>query len=1049
MSLLRIKCISFILGFFILINQLDSQEMRNKKIILNAFNPYKTAKEISISQKIQERLSKKLISLGYEVIQIDSSDLKQNINKAKQENTLLLIDGYYKREDSGNLNLYGQVYHPEKEVLIDAFNLSNDLSGVEGLTLDSNETKVSDDQNINEFTNKISNRIKSNVKRSERTENINEFVKDNSIGKDFMFPLPKEDLAAASEEVFKILSEKDDIVVSVSKFAQKTTEAPADVTVISREQIRRSGFRNLTEALNFVPQVYTHWVGQNWSSDFRGLFVNNQIERRVLYLQDGKKLNDYFHFGEFYSDVYTDMERIEKIEVIKGPGAALYGNNSITGVVNIITRKPTKKNEMELVTEYDSVLKNLTTRALYYSKFNDKFSVSLDASRFEGKGLYTSGYNSWGGNRFYDQNLGANAANFNSTPTNSTLGTSEYGRNTAEVDTGQRMWTSTGLMAENGKWFPNYNLDIKYGDWNLKSFYMSKRTSWIPPQADGAGSGGDTVYGSPRNDRIWGVGAVSLDYTPSYLEKYEASVKIFRQLNINSDYRDKDYQGFSQANNPIGAPASYGNSSAARLSSPTYLNYMKAMGGGVVKRYASTAKVEGIEFQATPYKIENKDSIIKALRFMTGGNMQAVNYINYQANVGRNGLIDRRQQGIADDGRQFGLWTQITTTFKTDTTLVLGLRYDAQKINNVYRHQNGMETDVANESITDPFLRTPSTGGTQPYVGPGNPVNLTNPVNDQFGNRTANGYVQPFQRKDVVTEDKTPRIALIQNIKSTDTTVKFMYAEAFRMVTPQELIRLPRDLGNAQSEKVRNKEINIIQPLMKGSLILNIDLFRMTGSTIYAFNAATLSFGQSPEWSNTGGSLATTYIIDTKWRANASYSSYQLRRPSDSSFLNTLFTPKPQALNSPTKLWKAALSRSVINDNYTISLEFYYNGSIYLMENPPRTNSQVLNNDGSLRELPPLPGETTNASSYLGYGVGGGITRYRVWKVPESKFFNLTFSSNLGNDLILVISAKNIFNQRVLFPLDIDSGSFTSPTIDPHQLLGFGRELYFKLGYRF
>ena len=50
------------------------------------------------------------------------------------------------------------------------------------------------------------------------------------------------------------------------------------------------------------------------------------------------------------------MERIEKIEVIKGPGAALYGNNSITGVVNIITRKPTKKNETELITEYDSVL---------------------------------------------------------------------------------------------------------------------------------------------------------------------------------------------------------------------------------------------------------------------------------------------------------------------------------------------------------------------------------------------------------------------------------------------------------------------------------------------------------------------------------------------------------------------------------------------------------------------------------------------------------------------------------------------------------------------
>ncbi|HMX33071.1 MAG TPA: hypothetical protein PKC66_12605, partial [Leptospiraceae bacterium] len=646
-------------------------------------------------------------------------------------------------------------------------------------------------------------------------------------------------------------------------------------------------------------------------------------------------------------------------------------------------------------------------------------------------------------------NSAANAPNFNPTPANSTFGTSEYGRNTAEVETGQRAWTSTGLMANNGKWFPNYNLDVKYGDWNLRSFYMSKRTSWIPPQSDSGAFGGDTVYGSPRNDRIWGVGVVSLDYTPSFLEKYEASFKIFRQINLNSDYREKDYQGFAQATNPPGVPSSYGSTPATRLTSQTYLNYFQSMGGGVVKRYSSTANTQGIEYQVTPYKIDNKDAIIKSFRFMTGGNMQAVNYINYQTNVGLNGLIDRRQQGIADDGRQFGIWTQLTSTFKTDTTIVLGLRYDAQKIYNVYRHQNGMLNDVAQESVTDPYLRTPSTGGNQPFVGPGNTINLTTPVNDVFGNRVATGYVQPFQRKNFVAEDKTPRIAFIQNIKATDTTIKLMYAEAFRMVTPQELIRLPRELGNAQSEKVRNREINIIQPLFKGALVLNFDYFRMTGSTIYAFNAATLAFGQSPEWSNNGGSLSVTYVVDNKWRLNGSYSSYQLRRPSDSSFLNTLFTPKSQALNSPTKLWKAAISRSVINDNYTISLEFYYNGSIYLMENPPRTNSQVLNNDGTLRELPPLPGETATAASYFGYGVGGGITRYRVWKVPESKFFNLTFSSNLGNDLILVISAKNIFNQRVLYPLDQESGSFTSPTLDPRQLLGFGREMYFKLGYRF
>lgn len=1042
------KVLIFFLYLFFQIS-LGSQTAQAKKVYLTVFNPYKSGKDAAVADAISRQMEKRLQEQGFEVVLIDSADIKTDLKKARSEDAFLLVEGYYRRTEKNGLSLYGHIYNPEKEILIDAFNLNSELE-VEGLKLDPNETKSTEQDTIASFTSKLSHHARLNIKRSERTENIDEFVKANPISKDVSFPITKEDISAASEEVFKILSEKEETVVSVSKFEQKTRDAPADVTVISREQIRKSGFRNLTEALNIVPQVYTHWVGQNWGTDFRGLFVNNQIERRVLYLQDGKKLNDYFHFGEFYSDIYTDMERIEKIEVIKGPGAALYGNNSITGVVNVITRKPTKKNEMELVSEYDSVLRTFTARGLYYSKFSDKFSVSLDMSKFDGKGFYNSGYDSWGGTRTYDPRGAVTSSNFMPTPANSTFGTSEYGRRVSEIQTEQRIWTSTGAMAKNGQAFPNYNLDVTYGDWNLKSFYMSKRTSWVPPQVDGGAFGGDTVYGSPRNDRIWGVGVVSLAYTPASLEKYEASFKIFRQLNINSDYREKDYQGYSSATNPPLAPAGYGATSAARLTSQSYLNYMTIMGGGIVKRYASTANTKGVEFQITPYKTENsKDFIIKSFRFMIGGNGQLVNYINYQVNVGNNGLTDRRQQGISDDGRQYGLWAQFTTTFKTETTLVLGIRYDAQKIYNVYRHQNGFETDYAYESMLDPYQRTPVTGGTTPYVGPGNTINLSNRVNDGLGNATPFGYVQPFQRRDTVAEDKTPRLALIQNIKATNTTVKLMYAEAFRMVTPQELIRLPRELGNAESEKVKNSELNIIQSFLNGRLILNFDFFKMYGTTIYAFNAATTAFGQSPAWSNTGGSLAATFQIDQKWRALGSYTSYQLRRPSDSAFLNTLFTPKPQALNSPTKLWKAAISRSVINDDYTVSLEYYYNSAIFLMENPPSTNSQVLNSDGTLRELPPMTAERTNASTYFGYGVGGGITRYRVWKVPPSQFFALTFSSNLGNNLILVVSAKNIFNQKVFYPLDIDSGGFTAPTLDPHQLLGFGRELYLKLGYRF
>ncbi|MDX1957918.1 MAG: TonB-dependent receptor plug domain-containing protein [Leptospiraceae bacterium] len=1027
-----------------LFSQENNQNLE-KSILLANFSNHKSNKEDSLESELLKNLKLNLEKAGFKVTNSNSENLIENLNNSKKQNFSHLVHGYYRRSASGNLNLYGIVYNPETGYAIDSIAINDDLAGIEGIKLDPNEMKVSDSQRIKDFVNKFANKIRANPKRFERRENLNEALVDSGFIKERPeIRLSKEDVSKASEEVFKLISEKDDVVVSVSKFAQKTSEAPADITVISREQIRRHGFRNLSESLNLVPQVYSHWVGQNWGTDFRGLFVNNQIERRVLYLQDGKKLNDYFHFGEFYADVFTDMERIEKIEVIKGPGAALYGNNSITGVVNVITRKPKKKNEMEFMTEYDSVLRTVTGRALYYSKFSDKFSVSLDVSKFEGKGFYDSGYNSWGSTRYYDVRTG------------STLGTSEFGRETSEIHTGQRIWWNTGGAASNGSAFPNFNLDVKYGDFNFKSFYMSKRTSWVPPQFDGSPFGGDTVYGSPRNDRIWGVGAMMLDYTPSYLEKYEASFRLFRQLNINSDYRDKDFQGFSQNAAPpeLANPGSnYGVNSAARLTSPTYLNYVRAGGGGFVKRYASTAWAQGGEFQLTPYKIENnKDAILRNFRFMIGGNAQAVSYINYQGLEARNDKWNRRVgiQGIGDDGRQFGLWNQISTTFKTDTTLVFGLRYDAQKVYNVYRHQNGIENDIAYENVTDPIQKTPvAPTGAQPNTGAGNPTNVSTPQRDQFGNVIANGYVQPFQRKDFVAEDKTPRIAFIQNFPSTNTTIKLMYAEAFRMVTPQELIRLPRELGNAQSEKVINREINLIQGFLKNSLIFNLSYFRMAGNTIYAFNASTVAFGQTPGWTNQGGSLSTTYNLNKDWRVQGSFTSYELRRASDVSFLNTLFTPKPQALNSPTKLWKAAISRSLFNDQYSITLEYYYNSAIYLMENPPTDLQQTRGSNGEYREVQPLNQERTNASTYFGTGVGGGITRYRIWKVPPSQFFNLTFSSNVGNDLILVISAKNIFNQTVYYPLDIESGSFTSPTQTPYQLLGFGREVFLKLGYRF
>lgn len=1001
--------------FFLIITLLTfslfSQEKTNSKLVyIVGFKNYKTASNSDYTNRISSSLETNLSNAGFQIKKVDS--LPEGLKQAKQENASFLINGFYKKSENNNLNLYGQIYNPETGYVIDALNITDEISGAEGINLDPSEIQTNEEHSLQDFAKKITIRLRTNTKRTERRENISDFIENNPIGKEMDFPISKEDLSKASEDVFKLLSEKEDTIVSASKFAQKTSDAPASVTVINRDQIRRSGFRNIAEALNYLPDTYTHYIGNNFSVDFRGLYIGANSEKSVLYMQDGKKLNDYFFLGNFYSDTYTDMERIERIEVIKGPGAALYGNGAVMGTVNIVTRKPTRKNESELITEYDSVLKTSTLRGLYYSKFSEHFTVSLDVSGFKGQGNYNSGQDSWGSTRFYNPSTGT------------TTGTSQYGRQTVNTYTEQGYWGTTHSPTEKMRWFPNYNLDVTYKDFNFKSYYFSKSSSWLWPQQN-------LVYGSPNNYHFMGTGVNSIDYTPSYLKKQEASIKVFHQIMNEAINFDFDFQGW--ANSAASAPytASGGvNSATNKIADPNFTTSLLAYGGNVQNKIRGTSRANGTEFQITPFN-SKFSGLLESVRFMTGGNAQNVDYINYQGLVGADNIVYRYNQGVKANGKQFGAWSQLTLNFTTNTSLIAGLRYDYQKIERVYRYEAGnpnfMAYETALDSVSKSSLASPSF---IPFTDP-----VINSTQSNYILQAGN-YTQPLQRKDVVAHNSTPRMALVQNIPSLAMTVKLIYSEAFRMVTPQEVIRLPASLGNATSEKLYNREIVFINNFLKNRLTTSVNGFHINGSTIYAQQVTTLALTASPPWSNTGATFTALYLINNQWRISAGHTTYQLRRPNDNHLLGDI------GINSPEKLWKAAISRSILDDKYSVSLEYYYNSEIYTTYSPPTSVSSVLKSNGTFYAPPPLPGETQNPFP-------GQNSVLRVWKVPPSSFFNFTFSSNIGNDLILVISSKNIFNQKVYSLIDVNSEAINTPSLPTHQLLGFGREVYFKLGYRF
>lgn len=126
-------------------------------------------------------------------------------------------------------------------------------------------------------------------------------------------------------------------ITSVAKKPQKVSRAAAAVYVITREEIRRSGATSIPELLRGVPGVQVARVdAHRWVVTARGFA--GQFSNKLLVLIDGRSVYTTQFSGVYWDERDTLLEDIERIEVIRGPGAAVWGANAVNGVINIITR---------------------------------------------------------------------------------------------------------------------------------------------------------------------------------------------------------------------------------------------------------------------------------------------------------------------------------------------------------------------------------------------------------------------------------------------------------------------------------------------------------------------------------------------------------------------------------------------------------------------------------------------------------------------------------------------------------------------------------------
>jgi outer membrane receptor for ferrienterochelin and colicins len=184
-------------------------------------------------------------------------------------------------------------------------------------------------------------------------------------------------------------------VYGASKFEQKVTNAPSFVTIVTADEIKKFGYRTLADILRSVSSfIITNDRNYTYAA-VRGLGVTGDYDSRILILIDQHRLNDNIYNSAFLeNDFILDVDTIERVEIIRGPGSALYGSSAFFAVINIITRKGGNVKGFE-VSGSGGTFESYKGRLTYGNKFQNGFEGLLSGTYLQSEGqdrLYYGAY---------------------------------------------------------------------------------------------------------------------------------------------------------------------------------------------------------------------------------------------------------------------------------------------------------------------------------------------------------------------------------------------------------------------------------------------------------------------------------------------------------------------------------------------------------------------------------------------------------------------------------------------------------------------------------
>ena len=177
-------------------------------------------------------------------------------------------------------------------------------------------------------------------------------------------------------------------IVGASKYPQQQSEVAAAVSVITHQEIQAFGWRTLGEALASLPGAYTTYDRQYAYLGARGFGLPGDFTTRVLVTLDGNRVNNPgYDGGPVGQEFPVAMELIDRIEFIPGPGGAVYGQNAMLGVVNVITRSGASMDGAEFSVGYQQPQGTRQAQASWGKLLENGTDVLLSVSGMQSGGI--------------------------------------------------------------------------------------------------------------------------------------------------------------------------------------------------------------------------------------------------------------------------------------------------------------------------------------------------------------------------------------------------------------------------------------------------------------------------------------------------------------------------------------------------------------------------------------------------------------------------------------------------------------------------------------